>query len=125
MINAIDVILAVLILVQLVKSLGGPAKIIKGIIFILIWLMAFGIIIRLLMGAPLPEPSRKMLNESYFVKISYAMIKWAYPAVENNAPKVNQFIKDKIISSPTPEVSLPKVVIPKEVLPDITIPEIK
>lgn len=32
--------------------------------------------------------------------------------MEKNAPKIDAYIKEKIISSPTPEVTTPKVSIP-------------
>jgi hypothetical protein len=37
------------------------------------------------------------------------MIKTAYPAIENGAPQVNSFIKEKIINTPQKEVKLPKI----------------
>jgi hypothetical protein len=128
MINVIDVVVAVLVLVQLLKCFGGPAKIIKGLLSLLCALIVFGVIARLLIEVPLPEPMRKTLEDSYFVKASHRMIKWIYPAIEKGAPTVDKFVKDKIISAPaskTSTISLPKITLPEKVLPDITLPEIK
>lgn len=127
MINVIDVVVAVLVLVQLLKSFGGPARIIKGLLGLLCALIVFGVIARLLIEVPLPEPMHKTLEDSYFVKISHAMIRGVYPAIEKGAPTVDKFVKDKIISAPAPKVttpSLPKITLPGKTLPEVNLQDI-
>ena len=124
MINIIDLIVGVLILFYLLKSIGGIFKIIKGLLAILLFLIVFGVVVRLIQGSPfVTEPAQKMLGESYAVKISYSLIRLAYPAIEKSAPQVDSFIKEKIISAPTPEVSVPKIIIPEKSFPKLGIPE--
>lgn len=113
MLNVIDIVLAVLILFYLLKNAGGIVRTFKNIIVVLLVLFVLGIVVRMVLDSSLISGSaRKILENSYFVKLSYSLIKWSYPAVEKNAPKIDAYIKEKIISSPTPEVTTPKVSIP-------------
>ncbi|MFH1387109.1 MAG: hypothetical protein ABIH50_05540 [bacterium] len=120
MLNIIDIIVAAVIVFYIMKGAGGPSKMVRTGLMVVVFLVIFGIITRLLIDAPLPEPAHKTLKNSYFVKLSVYLIKWGYPAVEKSAPVVDKFIKDKIISMPTPEVTVPKVKIPKVTLPQIS-----
>ena len=123
MLNIIDIVVAVLIVVYLLKNFGGPAKIIKALLVIVVMLVVFGVVARLLFDAPLPEQAHSSLVNSYFVKLSNVIIKSVYPAIENGAPKVDSFIKEKIIATPTPEVTMPQLAIPTKVrlkLPEIS-----
>ena len=118
MLNLIDIVLAVLLLLYLLKNAGGLFKIVRAVIFILIFLVVFAIVARLLIdSAVVSGAARQALEESYFVKASTNLIAWAYPAVRQNAPKIDEFIKDKVISATT-EVAAPKVEIPKMTIPE-------
>lgn len=110
MLNIIDLVIAGLILFYLLKNAGGPLKTIKNVFVVAAALVILVIVARLLLDSALISgEARKMLASSYFVAVSTSLVKGAYPAVENNAPKVNAFIKDKILSAPTPEVVVPKI----------------
>lgn len=121
MLNVIDIVVAVVVVAYVLRGVGGPTKIAKTLLMVIVFLVVFGVITRLLIDAPLPEPAHKTLKDSYFVNLSVCLIKWGYPAVENGAPVVNKFIKDKIISAPTPEVTVPKI---NTRIPAVTLPEI-
>lgn len=116
MLNIIDLVIAGLILFYLLKNAGGPLKTMKNMFAVVASLVILVIIVRLLLDSTLVSgEARKMLASSYFVAVSTSLVKFAYPAVENNAPKVNSFIKDKILAGPTPEVVVPKI---KITIPD-------
>lgn len=118
MLNVIDIVIGVLILFYLLKNAGGLLKTAKNVVFVLIFLLIFTIAARLLLDTTMISgEARKTLEGSYFVNLSTVMIKAAYPAVENGAPQVNSFIKEKIIAAPTREVAVPavKIKIPDEI----------
>ena len=122
MINVLDIAIAVLVLAYLIQNLGWPLRILRSIFVVLVSLIVFGIIAGLLSTVQLPEPAQKTIKESYFVNFSYTLIKLIYPALEKNAPKMDAFIKDKIISSPTTKVTLPAIptiTLPEKLFPDI------
>lgn len=113
MLNVIDIVIAALVLFYLLKNAGGFVRTLKNIIVVLLVLIVLGIVVRLVLDSSLISGSaRKTLENSYFVKLSYSLIKSIYPAVEKNAPKIDAYIKEKIISSPTPEVTAPKISVP-------------
>lgn len=118
MLNIIDLVIVALVLFYLLKNAGGVVRTLKNIVVILLCLVVLGLVARLVLDSSFISGSaRKVLAESYFVKLSYGLIRWSYPAVEKNAPKVDAFIKEKIISAPTPEVTVPKIPVPKITLP--------
>lgn len=110
MLNIIDLIIAGLILFYLLKNAGGVVRTIRNILIVLIILLIFGIASRLLLNSSfISGDARRVLAESYFVKLSYAMIASSYPAVEDNAPKINSFVKEQIINpGPSPEAKTPR-----------------
>ncbi len=119
MLNIIDLVIAGLVLFYLLKNAGGAVKTLKNIAIVLLSLILLGVLVRLLLDSTLISGSaRKILEESYFVKLSYSLIRWTYPAVEKNAPRIDAFIKEKIISAPTPEVTVPKISVPTITLPE-------
>ena len=122
MLNILDVVIAVLMAVYLLKNFGGPNKIVKAIAILIVALLIFGVVARLVVDLPLPDKAKETMRNSYFFQLSNVMIRWVYPAIENNAPKVNEFIKTKIIAAPTPEVTAPQVALPTKVR--IKLPEI-
>jgi len=110
MLNVIDIVIAALLLFYLLKNAGGLFKTFKNIILVLVFLIIFTVIARLLLDTSVVSgEARKTLEGSYFVNLSTVMIKTVYPAVENGAPQVNSFIKEKIIAAPTREVVAPKL----------------
>ena len=124
MLNIIDITLVVLILFYLLKNAGGVLRTIKNILFVILFLIFFGIVVQLLLDASVVSgAAREAMGNSYFTKLSVNIIKWIYPAVEKSAPGIDTFIKEKILSAPTPEVSVPKVIIPEKAFPKLTIPE--
>ena len=123
-INLLDLIVAGFVLFYLVKNAGGIGKTVRNLLIILAVLIVLGLISRLLLDAPLAQPLHKTLKESYFVKLSYSLIKGLYPTVEQNAPKVDKFIKDKIMTAPTPELAIPKNIIPEKALPKVNLQEL-
>ncbi|MGB9612777.1 MAG: hypothetical protein ACPL4K_01170 [Candidatus Margulisiibacteriota bacterium] len=118
MINFLDLIIIGLVLFYLLRNAGGILKTIKNLIVILFILIALGIFSAFLLEQKVAEPIHKTLKDSYFVKLSYALIKIAYPTIEKEIPKVDVFIKEKIVSTPTSET---KGAIPKKSLPRIKI----
>jgi hypothetical protein len=86
-------------------------------------LVIFGVAAGLLSVAPVPYPVQRTIKDSYFVNFSYTLIKWVYPAIEENAPKVDTFIKKEIISAPSSKKAAPKIEIPEKILPKLTLPE--
>jgi hypothetical protein len=118
MLNVIDIVVAVLLLFYLLKNAGGPLKTVKNIVFVLVFLLIFTVAARLLLDSTtVSGDARKTLEGSYFVNLSTVLIKAVYPTVENGAPQVNKFIKEKIIAAPTKEVAVPavKIKIPDEI----------
>ena len=110
MLNILDLVIAGLILFYLLKNAGGLLKTAKNVVVVIASLVILVIIARLLLDSSLISgEARKLLASSYFVAISTNLIKSAYPAVEDNAPKVNSFIKEKILTAPTSEVAVPKI----------------
>ena len=108
MLNVIDIVVAVLLLFYLLKNAGGLLKTARNIVFVLIFLIIFTVAARLLLdSAMVSGDARKTLEGSFFVNLSTVMIKAVYPAVENGAPRVDSFIKEKIIAAPTKEVAVP------------------
>lgn len=124
MINIIDIIIGGLILYYLLRNAGGLSKTIKNFLIVIFFLIVLAIISRLLLGWEVAKPTHKYLEGSYLVKVSHVVVKWLYPAVENTAPKVNSFMKEKILSGPTPEVEAPKVDKIMQQMPSITLPTI-
>jgi len=130
MINILDIIIAGLILYFLLRNAGGISKTIKNFLIVVLVLILLAVVSRLLIGWEVAKPTYKYLEGSYLVKVSHLIVKWIYPAVENTAPKIDSFMKEKILSAPTPEVEVPKKVeIPKEMdnlirsVPTITLPK--
>lgn len=118
MINVIDIVIAVLSLFYLLKNAGGVLKTFKNIVIVLLTLIVFGLIARLILDTALvPGSAKKVLGESYFVRLSHGLIRLVYPAVETSAPKIDSYIKEKIISTPTAEVKAPRIKIPKIAIP--------
>jgi hypothetical protein len=110
MLNVIDVVIAALLLFYLLKNAGGLLKTVKNMVLCLVFLIVFTVIARLLLdSAVVSGEARRTLEGSYFVNLSTVMIKTAYPVVENGAPRVDSFIKEKIIAAPTREVTAPKL----------------
>jgi hypothetical protein len=98
MLNLIDLVLAAFVLFFLLKNAGGIVKTVKNILFILLILILFGAFSRLLLNSAfISGEARRTLESAYFVKMSLAVIGWAYPSIETGAPKVDSFIKDNII----------------------------
>lgn len=124
MINILDLIIGGFILYYLLKNAGGVGKTAKNFLVVFFFLVIFGIITQLLLSWPLANPVHKPINDSYLGKVSLLLIKWTYPAVEGTAPKINSFMKDKIISAPTPEVTAPKMELPIKSMPDIALPSL-
>lgn len=123
MINVIDLLVGAFVLVYLVKNAGGVAKTLKTLVIIALSLMVFGIAAQFILNLSLAEPIQKALDDSYAIKVSHVLIRWFYPAVEKTVPKLDSFIKDKIISAPAPQVTTPKIAIPEKSLPKLSLPE--
>jgi hypothetical protein len=110
MLNIIDLVIAGLILFYLLRNAGGLLKTVKNLLVVVASLVILVILARLLLDSALISgEARKMLDNSYFVAISANLVKSVYPTVEDNAPKLNSFIKEKILTAPTPEVTVPKI----------------
>lgn len=126
MINILDIIIAGVVLFYLLKNAGGILKTVKNILVVILILVVFGVVTRLLLDTSfISGGARENLENAYFVKLSYNIIRFSYPAVSSNAPKVDSFIKDKIISMPSKEVVIPKLAIPENVkLPKVTLPDL-
>jgi hypothetical protein len=118
MINLLDLVVAALALLYLLKNAGGVLKTAKNILLVLVVLIVFGVLARLLLDLTYATPIHRTLSDSYFVKLSHFLLKGIYPAIEKTAPSVDSFIKNKIISQPTPEVSAPLKKMPKITLPE-------
>ena len=72
-----------------------------------------------IVGWEIAKPIHKPLHDSYFVKLSVLIIKTIYPAFEKGVPQVDTFMKQKVLSLPTPEVAVPKVNLPNITLPSL------
>lgn len=123
MINIIDLIVGILVIFYLLRGAGGIVRTLKTLVFILLALMFFGIVAQLTLDLSFAKPVHKTLRDSYSVKVSHVLIKWFYPVVRQAAPKIDSFIKKKILSTSTPEVSVPKIVLPEKSLPKLSFPE--
>jgi hypothetical protein len=122
MLNIIDLVIAGLILFYLLKNAGSLFKTVKNVLVVVAALVVLVVLVRLLLDTTLLAGApRQMLASSYFVAVSTSLVKTVYPAVEGNAPKVNSFIKDKILAAPTPEVTAPKI---KTTLPGELVPQL-
>ena len=120
MINILDIVVGGFMLYYLLKNAGGLSKTIKNFLVVLVFLIVLAIISRLILGLEFAKPVHKFLEESYIVKLSYAIVKGVYPAVETTVPQVNTFMKEKILSTPTPEVpSINKVI---QQIPELNLP---
>lgn len=124
MINILDLIIGALLLFYLLKNAGGLAKTVKNFIVVIVILVILGLGSQLILSWSLAQPVHKPIKDSYFLKISIWLIKWVYPTVQQTAPKFDAFVKNKIISQPTPEVSVPKMELPKNIAPSITLPKL-
>jgi hypothetical protein len=93
----------------MVKNAGGLVKTAKSILVVIICLMIFAIISQMLLSASFAKPVHKSLSESYAVAFSTNLIKMFYPAVSQNAPKVDSFIKEKVLSAPVKEINSPSI----------------
>lgn len=100
MLNIIDLVVVAFVLFYLLRHAGGIVKTIKNLLVVIVVIIIIGVGARLLLNSPLlsGEP-RKTLADAYFVRLSYAMISWGYPSIENGAPRVDSFIKDNIIEN--------------------------
>jgi TM2 domain-containing membrane protein YozV len=119
MINILDLIIIGLALFYLLKNAGGLLKTIKNLLIVFLALILVGIISAYLLEFPLAKPAYELLRDSYFIKLSHLLIKIIYPAIEKEVPKVDVFIKEKIITPPTPEVTVPRS------LPKVNFPRLK
>ena len=119
MINIIDVAVVILILLYFVKHVGGPVRILKNIVIVLLMLVLFGIVAQFTLTLPVAAAVEDNIRSSYFVSFSSYLIRLIYPTIENGAPKVDHFIKEKIIAGPTPEVTVPNITLPKNLSPTI------
>lgn len=100
MLNIIDLVVVAFALIYLLKNAGGIVKTIKNLLVVIVIIIIIGVGARLLLNSSLIfGEARKTLADAYFVKLSYAMISWGYPTIENGAPKVDSFIKDNIIEN--------------------------
>lgn len=122
MINLVDLVVGIFVLIYFLKNAGGLLKTAKNIIIILLMLMLFGIIAELVLAWPIGNPVREPLKDSYSLKVSLFLIKGVYPVVESSAPKVDSFIKERIISLPAPKDVLPEKFISTEAIPKLVIP---
>jgi hypothetical protein len=98
MLNIVDLAVAAFVLIYLLKNAGGILKTIRNLIVVLVVIIIFGVGSRLLLNSSIISgEARKTLDSAYFVKMATTMISWAYPSIEQGAPKVDSFIKDNII----------------------------
>jgi len=124
MITIIDLILVILFGLFLIKNIGGLLKTTLSVIMLIIFLIVFGLIANLLLNIQAASFMHDNLKHSYFVKLSNAMIKLVYPAIEKQAPKLDSFIKEKILTATGEAVkivpsgkALPKIYLPLPELP--------
>lgn len=130
MINSIDLVLGILIVIYLLKNFGGLIKTLKNVVVILLFLFIYAICSRLFLNLPVPDGMRKTFGDSQVTNFSVLLVKWFYPAIEKTVPQLNTFVKDRILSTPTPEVdvseiekALPQRLLPHKALPKLSIPE--
>ncbi|MDD5593132.1 MAG: hypothetical protein PHG97_00145 [Candidatus Margulisbacteria bacterium] len=117
MLNIIDLVIVAFVLFYLLKNAGGILRTVKNLVVVLLIIIFFGIAARLTLNSSfISGEARKTLENAYFVKLSNAMIAWGYPALQDNAPKVDSFIKEQIIS--TPEVKTQKIESPRISIPE-------
>ena len=124
MINILDLVFAALALFYLLKHAGGIMRTIKNFLVVIIFLLIFGVVVRLMADVSfLPTSVRQTVTNSYFVKLSSAIIKWGYPSVEKTVPNIDNYIKKKIITEDTSGITMPKLSI--EAFPKVVIPTAK
>lgn len=126
MINIVDIVIGVLILLYLLKNAGGLYKMLKNFLIIALTLMFFGILSVLVLGSPFASPAYNVLKDSISFKVSNLLIRFVYPPIKNGAPKIDKFITEKVISTPTPEVSVPTIKVSglsMEALPQLSLPK--
>ena len=131
MINTIDLVMGILIGLYLLKNFGGPIKMIKNVVVLIVILFVYAIISQLLLNSiPVANNVRQGFKDSTITKFSIVLVKGIYPLIEKTAPSLNTFIKTKILEVPTPKIdvstiekSLPKIIIPKLNIPKLTIPK--
>jgi len=119
MVTIIDLIIVVLVVLFLIKNIGGILKTTISILTILIFLIVFGLVANLLLNAEAASFMHDNLRHSYFVKLSNSLVKLVYPAIEKQAPRLDNFIKEKILTA-TGEVfkatqsekAIPKIYLP-------------
>ncbi|MFA5839634.1 MAG: hypothetical protein WC890_03130 [Candidatus Margulisiibacteriota bacterium] len=124
MINIIDIVIGALILIYLVKNFGGIFKTLKSIVIIICALIIFGIVTSFIVDWPILGAGRQYLKDSFVVNLSYNIIKTIYPTIENGAPKVNSYIKDKIMSTQTSTPELPSIPAVEKMMPKMAIPAV-
>jgi len=124
MINIIDIVVGVLIIFYLAKNFGGIWKTAKSFLIVICALIFFGIITSFIVEWPILGEGRRYLKESFIVNLSYNIIKVIYPAIETSAPKVDSYIKDKIITGPTPTITIPKIPAIEKIMPKVSIPHL-
>ncbi|MBN3033048.1 MAG: hypothetical protein JW873_03025 [Candidatus Saganbacteria bacterium] len=116
MINVIDLVVVALVLFYLLKNAGGLIKTARNLIVVLLVIIVFGVAARLLLNsAIISGEARKTLEDAYFVRLSYALIAGGYPVIRDGAPRVDSFIKEKIITATAeakPELPRPEQFIP-------------
>jgi len=119
MITIIDLILVILFGLFFIKNIGGLLKTTLSVIMVIVFLIVFGLIANWLLNIQAASFMHDNLKNSYFVKLSNVMIKLVYPAVEKQAPKLDTFIKENILTATgeainiTPPVkALPKIPLP-------------
>jgi len=103
-INIIDLIVGGALVFYFVKNVGGLLKTAKTILVVFLIIIFFGLAVRLIMVLPFTGPAHKSIESSYTYQFSNYLIRLVYPAVEKNAPKANQFIKDKIMTEPANKI---------------------
>ncbi|MBI5700872.1 hypothetical protein HZC34_03370 [Candidatus Saganbacteria bacterium] len=109
MINIVDIVVAVLLMLYLLKNAGGGIKLVKNFLAVSLILVIFGILSQLLLSSPLNFPALKVISDSYSFKVSNLLVRVVYPPLKNSAPKIDKFISEKMIATPTPEVSVPTI----------------
>jgi len=122
-ISLIDLIVGALLLWFLVKNIGGLLKTTKTIIFALLMLMLFAIVCQSLIKADFAKPLHEPLRDSFMVNLSTGLIKWFYPVIENSVPKVDSYMKEKVLSAPTKDVKVSDISLEAINLPKINIPD--
>jgi hypothetical protein len=127
MINILDIIIAVLILIYMVKRAGGVLKTLKNIVVVVLALILFAIIARLTLEVSLLKLTHPYIRDSYFYNISVSLIRWVYPPIKESAPRVDLFVKEKFISRGEvernkSEGNITKISLPENLIPKVTLP---